>query len=212
MMLSLTYLLWGMLFGFLISAPVGPINILCMRRALFGRPIDGICIGLGAALGDAFYAALAAFGLNAIFKLIESHETLLMVIGGVIMAVFAVRIWRDKPHLDQSPLKGKVKRNAFAALVLTLTNPGVFVGFLGLYTLAGIGDLGSGEARAHSDAAALTLGVFFGAMTWWLVLVFGTTAFKNRFNDHLLVKINHVSATLIGLFALGTLGAALLSL
>jgi len=210
-MLSVTYLLWGLLFGVLISAPVGPINILCMRRGLFGRAIDGFYIGLGSAVGDAFYAALAAFGLNAIYVLIESHNTLLMVSGGLIMATFAVRIWREKPQLDCTPLKGKVKRSAFAAFVLTLTNPGVFVGFIGLYTLAGIGDLGAGETRAFHDAAALTVGVFVGAALWWLGLAFGTRAFKEKFNDQLLVKINHVSAALIGLFAIASLGGALLS-
>ena len=211
-MLSLTYALWGLLFGLILSAPVGPINIICIRRALFGRAKDGFFIGLGAAAGDAFYAALAAFGLNAVFKFIESNETFLMIVGGLIMLGFSLRIWREKPHLSRAPIEGKVKRSAFGALALTLTNPGVFVGFLGLYTLAGIGDLGAGEARAYMDAGALTLGVFLGAALWWLFLVVLTSAFKDRFNDQLLVKINHVSAGLIGLFAVGTLGAAILSL
>jgi len=206
---TLIYALWGTLFGFLLSAPVGPVNILCMRRAIFGRARDGFVIGLGAAAGDAFYAALAAFGLNAIFKLIESHETILMVVGSVIMASFALRIWKDKPHLDREPLEGKVKRSMFGALAMTLTNPGVFVGFLGLYTLVGIGDLGAGPNRAHEDAAALTGGVFFGAALWWIVLAAGTKAFKDRFNDDLLIKINHISAGIIGFFAIFTLSSAL---
>lgn len=212
MTLPLTYAFWGLAFGFLLSAPVGPINIICMRRAIFGRAIDGFYIGLGASVGDAFYAALAAFGLNAIFKLIERHETILMVFGGIIMAVFAVRIWMDKPHISCDPLEGRVKRNAFGALVLTLTNPGVFVGFIGLYTLAGIGDLGAGEGHAFTDAVALTIGVFLGASLWWLLLAWGTRKFKDRFNDQLLLKINHTSAIFIALFALGTLITALLSL
>lgn len=206
---TLIYALWGTLFGFLLSAPVGPINILCMRRALLGRARDGFFIGLGAAVGDAFYAALAAFGLNAIFKMIESHQTLLMMVGSVIMAVFARRIWRDRPHLDRKPLEGKVKRTMLGALVVTLTNPGVFVGFLGLYTLAGIGDLGEGANRAYEDAAAVTGGVFIGAALWWLVLAFGTKAFKDKFDDTLLVKINHISAGFIGVFAFFTFCTAL---
>ena len=207
---TLIYALWGTLFGFLLSAPVGPVNILCMRRALFGRARDGFFIGLGASAGDAFYAALAAFGLNAIFNLIKSHETFLMLVGSLIMAIFAVRIWRDRPHLDKEPLEGKVKRSMFGALVITLTNPGVFVGFLGLYTVAGIGDLGVGPNRAYEDAAALTGGVFVGAALWWAVLAIGTKAFKDKFNDDLLVKINHISSGFIGLFALFTFVSALI--
>ena len=211
-MLSLSYGLWGVAFGFLLSAPVGPINIICMRRALFGRARDGFLIGLGAAAGDAFYAALAAFGLNAVHKLIESQERALMLLGGLIMSAFAVRIWRSQPHLGDVPIEGRIKRSMLGAFVLTLTNPGVFVGLLALYALVGIGDLGAGATRAVGDAAALSFGVFFGAATWWAVLACTTQAFRNKFNDGLLIKFNRASAVVIGLFAFTALGAALLGL
>lgn len=212
MVLSLSYGLWGVVFGLMLSAPVGPINILCMRRALFGRARDGFLIGLGAAVGDAFYAALAAFGLNAIYTFIESHEPILMLFGGLIMSGLAVRIWRSQPHLDTAPVKGHLKRTTVGALVITLANPGIFMGLLALYTLAGIGEMGAGESRAFSDGAALTIGVFVGAALWWAMLAYGTRAFQEKFNDGLLVKINHISAALIGVFAVVTLGAALLGL
>jgi threonine/homoserine/homoserine lactone efflux protein len=203
------YALWGIIFGFLVSAPIGPINILCMRRALYGRARDGFYIGLGAAVGDAFYAALAAFGLNAVYELIEAHETLLVMVGGIIMAGFALHIWRDTPHLDTSSLSGKVKRSAMATLMVTLTNPGVFVGFLALYTLAGIGDLGAGDQRAYVDAAFLTGGVFVGSALWWAFFAAATKKFKTRFNDKFLSKINHVSAGFIGIFAIAALATAI---
>lgn len=183
-----------------LSAPVGPINIICLRRALFGRASDGFLIGLGAAAGDTFYAILAAFGLNAVFLLIESHVVMLKLVGGLIMGVFAWRIWRSHPHLSDEAETGGVKRGMVGALVLTLTNPGVFLGFLALYTLAGLAK----GPLAFADAVYLSSGVFVGAAAWWALLAWGAKAFRDKFDDQLLVKINHVSAGIIGLFAFGT--------
>ncbi|UTW57983.1 LysE family transporter [Kordiimonas sp. SCSIO 12603] len=211
MMEPIGYLLWGLGFGIALSAPVGPINIIVLRRALFGKASDGFFIGLGGAFGDAFYAALAAFGLNAIFDMIEEHEMSLKIVGGIIMLVFAYRIWKAHPHIDRTPKQGGVKRGMFGSLVLTLTNPGVFLGFVGLYTLAGLGSLGNAESWwLNMNAIMLTSGVFLGAAAWWAILVVMAQKFREKINDKLLVKINHVSAAVIGLFALVTLGSVLL--
>lgn len=205
MVSELGYILWGIAFGFALSAPVGPVNIICLRRSLFGRARDGFLIGAGAALGDAFYAGLAALGLKVFLAIIDSYSVTLRLVGAAIMLVFAVRIWRAHPHLDKEPIEGGVKRGMMGALVLTLTNPGVFFGFLGMYTLAGIGDLGTGDGRVHSDAIALIAGVFFGACLWWGVLVAIGRYLRDKVNDNLLAIINHISAAIIGLFAIGTL-------
>jgi threonine/homoserine/homoserine lactone efflux protein len=199
------YALWGIAFGFALSAPVGPVNIICLQRSLFGRSRDGFLIGSGAAVGDAFYAGLAALGLNAFLKLIDSYSMELKLFGAAVMFVFAWKIWRSHPHMDREPQTGGVKRGMVGALALTLANPGIFFGFLGMYTLAGIGDLGAGSGHAHSDAIALIAGVFTGSCLWWLVLVWIGRFLRDKVNDHLLEMINHISAAIIGLFAVGAL-------
>lgn len=207
---SIVYALWGVGFGIALSAPVGPINILCLRRALFGRAIDGFLIGLGAAAGDTFYAGLAAFGLKAVFLLIESHVTALKIVGGIIMFVFAVRIWRSHPHLSKKPQTGGVKRGMLGAFLVTMTNPGVFLGFLALYALAGFGSPSDGSL-SFDTAVYLVVGVFVGAALWWAMLAWGAQIFSEKINDQLLVNINHISAAIIALFAIGTLVSALIS-
>lgn len=199
---ELSYLFWGVGFGFALSAPIGPVNIICLRRSLFGRARDGFFIGVGAAVGDAFYAGLAALGLNAFLAVVDSYSILLRLFGAAIMFVFAVRIWRAHPHIDPEPLAGGVKRGMLGAFLLTLTNPGVFFGFLGMYTLAGIGNLGMGEARLYSDAVMLVVGVFLGSCLWWGSLVGIGRYLRDRVNDKFLEIINHISAAIIGLFAI----------
>ncbi|MEX0300503.1 MAG: LysE family translocator, partial [Kordiimonas sp.] len=110
---SFTYALWGVAFGVALSAPVGPINIICLRRALFGKASDGFLIGLGAAAGDTFYAILAAFGLKAVFSFIELYITPLKLLSSMVMVVFAIYIWRSNPRLKKDHEVGKVKRTVF---------------------------------------------------------------------------------------------------
>jgi threonine/homoserine/homoserine lactone efflux protein len=43
----------GILFGFLIAVPVGPIGLLCINRALSGGAAYGLVSGLGIATADA---------------------------------------------------------------------------------------------------------------------------------------------------------------
>ncbi len=58
------FFLRGLLIGFSIAAPVGPIGVLCIRRTLVDGRLAGLVSGLGAATADAFYGSLAGFGLT----------------------------------------------------------------------------------------------------------------------------------------------------
>ena len=205
------YMLWGLAFGFALSAPFGPVNIVVLQRTLFGRARHGVVIGLGAALGDAFYAGLAAFGLNFVHDIIDTHVLVLKILGAAIMGGLAVYIWRAHPHMEtvdrMRPLKGGVFRSTVACFMITLTNPGVFFGLLAFYTAAGIGDLGADSGHPFMDASGLVLGVFLGAAVWWVCLSGIGLSLRGRINDGLLLRLNRGAAVLIGLFA----GAAALS-
>jgi threonine/homoserine/homoserine lactone efflux protein len=56
----------GLVLGFAIAAPVGPIGLLCIQRTLNQGRLVGLVSGLGAATADAIYGAIAAFGLSMI--------------------------------------------------------------------------------------------------------------------------------------------------
>jgi threonine/homoserine/homoserine lactone efflux protein len=50
----------GLLLGFSIALPVGPIGVLCIRRTLTQGQMAGFLSGLGAATADAIYGSIAA--------------------------------------------------------------------------------------------------------------------------------------------------------
>ena len=78
----------GLLLGFSIAAPVGPIGVLCIRRTLSAGFISGIVSGLGAALADSLYGAVAAFGLTALSGLLLTYSDGLRLGGGQHLGVF----------------------------------------------------------------------------------------------------------------------------
>ena len=68
----------GLVIGFIVAAPIGPVNLICIRRTLSFGSLNGFLSGLGGAMVDGVYAAIVGFGLTAIGQWIEgySHETL----------------------------------------------------------------------------------------------------------------------------------------
>ena len=47
-----------------ISAPVGPVNVLCASRTLTKGWFSGLVSGFGAAAADTFYGAIAGFSIS----------------------------------------------------------------------------------------------------------------------------------------------------
>ena len=61
-----TFFARGLVVGFTIAAAVGPISLLTIRRTIAHGRLYGLVSGLGVALADASYGAVAAFGLTAV--------------------------------------------------------------------------------------------------------------------------------------------------
>lgn len=166
----------GLVIGFVLAAPVGPIGMLCIVRTLrFGR-IAGLATGLGAATADATYAALVAFGLATLTATLVSVQTPLAIGGGIVLAAIGIRTIRapvvPAPANDragtaahQEPEAPSSRSLYLGTVALTLANPATILTFVGI--LAGIT---SGMTRSPFATALLVMAVFCGSALWWLVL------------------------------------------
>ncbi len=89
-MANVVFLLKGLIVGFVIAAPVGPIGVLCVRRTLVhGRTAD-LLSGLGAATADALYGCVVALGLTVVSDVLVAHDALLRLVGGAILCLLGV--------------------------------------------------------------------------------------------------------------------------
>jgi threonine/homoserine/homoserine lactone efflux protein len=203
--MDIGFLLRGLIIGFSIAAPVGPIGVLCIRRTLAEGRMSGLVSGLGAATADAIYGCIAAFGLTFISSILVSQQAWLRLIGGLFLCYLGLKTFLAKPAQQPASATGTGLIGAYAStFFLTLTNPMTILSFAAVYA-----GLGAGSASGdYVSAGLLVLGVFFGSSLWWLTLSGGVGLFRARFRPHWLRWVNRISGTIITMFGL----IALLSL
>ncbi len=201
--MDIPFLLRGIIIGFSIAAPVGPIGVLCIRRTLSDGRSYGLVSGLGAASADAIYGAVAGFGLTFISNFLVSQQMWLRIIGGLFLFYLGVKTLLAKPAQDAALVK-KNNRGLIGAYAstffLTVTNPMTIISFAAIF--AGLG-LASSEAN-YISATILISGVFIGSAAWWFILSLGVGLFRERFTNYGLQWVNRVSGVIIagfGLFA-----------
>src|SRR4051794_7985246 len=122
--MEFNYLFSGLLIGFSIAAPVGPIGVLCIRRTLSDGRLAGFVSGLGAATADATYGCVAAFGLTVISDFLVGQQFWFKLIGGLFLCYLGVQLFRSRPSDRPAQARGVGLLGAYASTVaLTLTNP-----------------------------------------------------------------------------------------
>lgn len=200
-------LLTGVAIGLSVSAPLGPVNILVIRIAITRGFGVAFAVGLGAVVADAVYAAVAAYGVRSIAHLITDHARLMMIVGGGLLAAMGIWLARSPVSLDalalqEPPRKREVAGRMLTAFSLTITNPGVFFGFLAIF--------GSMNTVLRLDEAwhrplTVLAGVVIGGALWWLMLSAGVSRFKGRIGERSFDRVNRWTGILIAAFGFALL-------
>jgi threonine/homoserine/homoserine lactone efflux protein len=196
------FFLKGLLIGFAIAAPVGPIGALCIRRTLIYGRLSGLVSGLGAACADSVFGIIAAFGLTFISDFLFSIQFWLRLLGGIFLLYLGWRTFFAKPP----EIKGQVQTTGYlkdfiSTFFLTLSNPMTILGFTAIFSAIGL-------VRDRSDyffAGILVLGVFIGSACWWLILSEGITFFRKKMSEKMLKLINKLAGLIIFSFGIGIL-------
>tara|TARA_R110000868_G_scaffold3200_5_gene21128 strand:+ start:2189 stop:2830 length:642 start_codon:yes stop_codon:yes gene_type:complete len=199
----------GVAIGLAVAAPIGPVNLVVIRRTLRFGKLNGLVSGSGAALGDGVFAAMAAFSMTAAIDFFLRYELWLQGIGGLFLLFLGFRTLMTHPHLEEveaDKVSGVAARVFLATFALTITNPATMLGFIAIFGgVAGISTAGQGIGHA----AVLTGAVIAGSMLWWFGLSQFVSLFRQRMSDHLLEIINRVSGCLIVAFGVLVLARVL---
>lgn len=197
--MDLNVLLRGIIIGFSVAAPVGPIGLLCIRRTLAQGRLTGLLSGLGAATADALYGVVAGFGITLISNFLIDPVTQFVVrlIGGGFLVYLGVKIFRSKIAEKPAEAQANTLLSAYlSTLVLTLTNPATIILYAGIFAGMNIG----ATAGDYGSAVLLVLGLFVGSLAWWLLLSTGVGWLSTRLNLNLLNVVNRVSGVIITAF------------
>jgi len=192
--LDFSFLISGIIIGFSIAAPVGPIGVLCIRRTLAEGRLHGLVSGLGAATADAVYGCIAAFGLTFITDVLVQQQLWLRLVGGAFLLFLGARTILSKPS-EKPQLETRIGllKAYGSTFFLTITNPVTILSFAAIF--AGIG-LGTAVAD-YGSAGLLVFSVFAGSALWWLILSGAVSLLRKKVTQRVLVWINRVSGAII---------------
>lgn len=197
----------GAIMGLIAAVPIGPVNLICIRRTFALGPINGFVSGLGAALGDGVFAAITFFGLTWIAQLIQSYQPVIEVIGGALLVWFGIHallapITKVEDGENNDTGASTLIRAIASTFALTITNPATLLAFASMF--ASFRGLVGGE-DSFVDAGFVVGGVVGGSASWWLVLTTVIGLFHTRITDVAVKVINRASGTLVAIFGLAVL-------
>ena len=197
-MLELFYT--GIIIGVLVSSPMGPIGMLCLQRTLSKGQMSGFISGLGAAVSDLIYAAVTGLFMGLVVNFVEAHHRPLQVFGSIVLAVFGYYIFRSNPvkNLQRNQeLRQTLVQDFVTAFLLTFSNVLIVFLFIGLFARFGFV---LPEHSLQMTASGL-IGVFSGAILWWLFITFIVSLMRRWFNIRSIKVLNKIVGLVIILLA-----------
>lgn len=200
---SLIYMLWrGIAIGILISAPMGPVGMLCIQRTLDKGRLQGLYTGVGAAISDLFYCLLTGFGLSFIQEFLEHNQNVIQLVGSAVLIGFAIYIFRKKPAPAISTPNGdgpySPKTNILRGFLFTFSNPLILFLIIGLFARF---NFPVPDVKFYHYIIGY-IGIVGGALGWWWIVTYSVDKVRAHFNLRTMQLINKVIGIVILIFAI----------
>lgn len=195
----------GLAIGILVSAPMGPIGVLCIQRTLNKGRRSGLATGLGASLSDLCYAILTGLGLSIVVDFIEAHQAPLQIVGSLVLTGFGLYLFRQNParnirkKLNQ---KSSFTQDFASSYLLTLSNPLILLLLIGLFARLNF-------FLPEMKAGHYILGyvsIILGAFIWWFTITYIINKVRSHFNLRSLWLINRIISIVIIVMSLVGVG------
>lgn len=199
---GLIYIMWrGLAIGIIISAPMGPVGILCVQRTLEKGRKTGFYTGVGAAISDLFYCLLTGFGLSLVEDFLKANQDIIQVVGSIVIAAFGIYLFKSNPsrNLKKPDAPSSTgKRDIMKGFLFTFSNPLIIFLIIGLF------------ARFNFLLPEISVGqyiagyifIIIGALGWWWIVSYFVNKVRSHFNLRSMWLINKITGSIIMVFAL----------
>jgi threonine/homoserine/homoserine lactone efflux protein len=205
--------LTGFISGFLVSFPVGPINLTIINEGARRGFKWAILIAAGAVLMETIYCTLAFMGASTFF----THQTMkaaVELISFLLMLYLGVKFLRAREVEAHSRIEDRIEErlrphSAFmTGFVRVLGNPGVLLLWI---TLTATFVSHDWVGVNYREKVACILGVCLGTAAWFILLSYGVSLGHKKFSPKGLLLMEHISGAILLLVALA-LGTRLVTL
>jgi threonine/homoserine/homoserine lactone efflux protein len=194
----------GLVSGFIISIPVGPINLAIINEGAKRGFRWGVLIGFGAIAMDIIYCATAFAGFAGMFTtpVLQASIQLLSFLALVYLGIKYLQA-KDLPATSKSLEIVEHRLHPHTAFTIgfvrVLGNPAVLLFWIFL----------SAFIMSHewiddtwASRGACVVGMATGAFTWFVLLSFLVSLGHGRFSARSLVRMSHLSGLCLLLAAL----------
>ncbi|MCM1319582.1 MAG: LysE family transporter [Muribaculaceae bacterium] len=186
--------------GIVISAPMGPVGVLCIQRTLDKGRKAGLYTGVGASISDLFYCIITAFGLSFVEEFLTRNQNVIQLIGSLVLVAFGVYIFRKNPAADlrrNSTGEATPKKDILTGFAFTVSNPLIVFLIIGLF--ARFNFLGKDIMWYHHIAGFVF--IITGALFWWWSITWLVNKVRAHFNLRSMWLINRITGTIIFAFS-----------
>lgn len=217
--IQLLNIIKGFLIGICSSIPIGPIAIFVIQQSLTKGHKAGFITGLGATIVDTTFACISIFALAYAQEFMDRHSELILIVGGVVVAVIGVIMAFSNPVEREARLKkderitkivtGKSNRvsiNDFLkSILMGITNPGGILVLFTLFTVFGI------DTTSNQDwtAAPIILAVAAGTIVYWFLFSWLISHFRKYVKIRTLIWINRITGAIVAVLGLALLSEGL---
>jgi threonine/homoserine/homoserine lactone efflux protein len=193
----------GLIIGILVAAPVGPVNVLCIQRAIERGFFGGVAAGIGSVLGDGLIALFAGLGVGAVSGAVVAHRSIIEVIGGIAFLGFGLKLFYTKPNLVMTPEAETDSATLWnyvwdipQTFFLTITNPGAVIGLFAIF--GGVSTFV--EVKSNIDVFLMVAAIMAGSLMWWITLSRFISRHRHRIGSEQLHKVNRIAGILLAGF------------
>lgn len=194
-------MIWrGIAIGVLISAPMGPVGIMCIQRTLDRGKMTGFYTGVGAALSDLFYCLLTGFGLSFIEEFLERNHSIIQLIGSLVLLGFSFYLFKKNPAQQlKKPVSeySSPKKNIMTGFLFTFSNPLILFLIIGLFARF---NFLLPEIKFYHYILGF-ISIIAGALGWWWLVTYFIDKVRSHFNLRSMWLINKIIGVIILLFA-----------
>lgn len=191
----------GTAIGAIISAPMGPVGILCVQRTLNGGRRHGFYTGIGAAVSDLIYCLLTGFGLSFIEGFLQENQQVIQILGSIVLIGFGIYIMRKNPARSLAPppvTAARKSKDVLSGFLFTFSNPLILFLIIGLF--ARFNFQSPDHYWYHYVIGYLS--IVAGAVGWWWLITFAVNKVRTHFNMRSMWIINRIIGIIILIFAL----------
>ena len=201
-------ILKGFVIGICASAPMGPIAILVIQKTMNKGHYAGFVTGLGASVVDTIYAIIAMFALAFAQQIIDRHENLILLVGGLILTLIGVSMALSNPFRKKRKAAGKSavsSKDFLQAIAMGVSNPMAIFVIFALFAFFGIAD----ETPRDWNVAPIVLSVSAGSVVYWFLMSWALSKFRDKFRLRTILWASRVMGAIVIIIGLVLLGQGL---